>query len=392
MHLQTYDWIVIGGGITGSTLSYELVKKGLKVLLLEKESNFKNATYYSYGGVGDYFATTDLSKKISRESIKIYHDLSEELEGNTEFREIDLTLTIDANDNPQKIAENYQDFAIIPQLLSVKEACKLEPLLNPKAISGILKLPYYHINPHKTNIAYQEAFRRLGGEISIQEVTDFLKVGNTIKGVKTKLNTYHAANTVVSTGGLTRRLLQQTGIKMPIYFSYAQFLVTPPVDIKLSTMVMPAYQKRFEIQAEYSKPVNDSLWDIEKENLLGKILDSGAIQFLDGHFCIGQISELMTSPDVKINSYISESELRKGIFHVLPSLGEIPGTWHYCLVAFARDLFPTLGQIHNFIGIHLFSGFTATLTFAPSLARHFANFAVGEDDDFTFLFTSHHGL
>ena len=45
--MTTYDWIVIGGGITGSALAYELGKQGLKVLLLEKEAQANNATFYT---------------------------------------------------------------------------------------------------------------------------------------------------------------------------------------------------------------------------------------------------------------------------------------------------------------------------------------------------------
>jgi glycine/D-amino acid oxidase-like deaminating enzyme len=32
-------------------------------------------------------------------------------------------------------------------------------------------------------------------------------------------------------------------------------------------------------------------------------------------------------------------------------------------------------------GIHLFSGFTSTLVFAPPLARHFASWATGKKDN-----------
>ena len=31
--MKIYDWIVVGGGITGAAVSYELAKKGFAVLL-----------------------------------------------------------------------------------------------------------------------------------------------------------------------------------------------------------------------------------------------------------------------------------------------------------------------------------------------------------------------
>ena len=74
--MQTFDWIVVGAGITGSALSYELAKKGLKVLLLEKDPTYDNATRYSYGGVAYWSGTDDDSIQLCQESREIYHNLS----------------------------------------------------------------------------------------------------------------------------------------------------------------------------------------------------------------------------------------------------------------------------------------------------------------------------
>lgn len=49
--MKTYDWIVVGAGITGAALSYELAKKGFSVLLLEQNKAIANATRFSYGGI-----------------------------------------------------------------------------------------------------------------------------------------------------------------------------------------------------------------------------------------------------------------------------------------------------------------------------------------------------
>ena len=44
--MKTYDWIIIGGGITGAALAYELTKIGFSVLLLEQYEISQNATRY----------------------------------------------------------------------------------------------------------------------------------------------------------------------------------------------------------------------------------------------------------------------------------------------------------------------------------------------------------
>ena len=111
--MKNYDWIVVGGGITGAALSYELAKKGFTVLLLEKYSTLNNATRYSYASLPYSFGTTDLIKQLFQEGKQRHHYLSEELETDTQFRELDLLLTIAPEDDSEKIATNFPKNAIV---------------------------------------------------------------------------------------------------------------------------------------------------------------------------------------------------------------------------------------------------------------------------------------
>lgn len=372
-----YDCIVIGGGITGSAVSYELAKQGLKVLLLEKDITPHNATYYSYGGLAYWSGITLLTRQLCQEGIDIHRQLSAELEADTEFRELDLVLTIDAEQDPQAIAQSYQQFAIPPQLLSIEEACQLEPLLNPKAISGVLKLPHGHIHTQKTNNAYQQKFRRLGGHLEIAKVVNLLRNGNQIEGVITPTHTYYAANTIICAGGLSRELLKQVAIKVKLYFTHAQVIATPPLDIQMQTIVMPAIQNRFNLEASATQ----AEWEQPSTELIAGILDPGAIQFLDKSFYIGQISQIVTDPHTKIDTVGGEIAMRQAIGKVLPVLENVPGTCHHCLVSFTHNALPLVGAINNYTGVYLFSGFTSPLVFAPPLARRFASWLVEQNDE-----------
>ncbi len=378
--MKTYDWIVVGGGIAGAALGYELVRKGFSVLLLEKDATLQNATRYSYGGLAYWSGTSELTRQLCQEGIDIHRRLSEELDADTQFREVDLLLTIDPDDDPQAVAENYARFAIPPTLLSVEEACELEPLLNRDAIAGALTVRHGHIHPDKTNQCYIEAFRRAGGEMQIAQVVELLREGERIEGVKTQGSTYHAANTVICAGGLSRALLKAAGIPVRLYFTHAELIETPPVDIQLRTLVMPANTKRFALEANASTASVDSLWDEPGHEPVPSILDPGATQFLDGSLRIGQLSRVLTDPYAQVDPVASEAAIRTQVGKILPALEKLPGTWHHCLVAFSSDRFSVVRALDNVEGAYVFSGFTTPLVFVPPLAKHFANWVTGQED------------
>jgi glycine/D-amino acid oxidase-like deaminating enzyme len=266
--------------------------------------------------------------------------------------------------------------------LSVQEACELEPLLNREAISGALTVKHGHIHPEKTAQAYIQAFERAGGEIQITQVLQVLQ-----DGVKTTTATYHSANVAICAGGLSRQLLKSAGIPVKLYFTHAEVIETPPVDVQLRTLVMPANLQRFQLEAESTQV--DELWNQPGNEPVPPILDAGAIQFQDGSLRIGQISRVLTDPYAKVNSEASEKWLRKSVGEVLPALENLPGTWHDCLVAFSSDRLPLIGTIPEFESVHLFSGFSNPLVIIPPLAKRFANFASGNKDEIIIQLSLH---
>ena len=383
--MKSYDWIVVGGGITGAALSYELTKKGFAVLLLERDAAQQNATRFSYGGLAYWSGTTDLTRQLCREGIERHRNLSAELDADTEFRELDLLLTIDAGADAEKVAANYAHFAIPPQLLNVEEAGELEPLLNKSAIAGALTVRHGHISPTATNQAYCQGFVRLGGTREIAEVIGLIEEGNRISGVKTATANYRCENVVICAGGWSRSLLKAAGISVRLYFTRAEILETAPVDLKLRTLVMPAVLKRFELEAESSKIEIDRLWDEPGKELLPPILDVGAIQFNDGSLRIGQLSRTLSDLNAKVDRQASEVAIRAGIGKVLPALANLSASWHDCIVAFSGDRLPIVEAIGAKTGLHVFSGLRNSLVIVPALAEQFADRAAGETD-----FNNHH--
>ncbi|NEO01012.1 MAG: FAD-binding oxidoreductase, partial [Moorea sp. SIO3I7] len=322
-----------------------------------------------------------LTRVLCQEAREIYQSLSEELETDTQFRELDLLLTIDLKDDSEQLAADYARCATPPTWVSVADACALEPLLNRNAIAGAFTVRQGHIHPGKTTQGYLKAFRRCGGEIEIARVVELVSSSDTIKAVKTVAATYHTANTVVCAGGLSRTLLKASGIPVYLYFTHEEMIETPRVDIKLQTIVIPADTKRFQLEQQASNKSVEHLWNKPGHEVIRPILDAGAVQFLDGSLRMGQLSRVLTDPYATIAPDKGEAEIRTQVGKILPALEKLPGTWHHCLVAFSNTGLPVVGSFSGVEGVYIFSGFTNPLVCVPPLAKRFANWVQGQEDE-----------
>jgi glycine/D-amino acid oxidase-like deaminating enzyme len=374
------DWIVVGNGLAGAALSYELQKQGLSVLLLEQfAQSAHSATRYSYGGIAYWSGQDQLMRQLCQEGIDLHRQLSAELEGNTEFRDWQLLLTIASGRDPAAVAANYAQMAIQPIVLDPKTACEIEPLLNPAAIAGVLQLPHGHVSPEATVAAYNRAFLRLGGQIEAVAVTGLVKQGRQIEGVITDKSSYKAAQTAVCTGALTRLLLSGLGKPIQLYFSQAELIETEAVSFQMQTMIMPAELQRFELEAKAGAAEVEAQWNQPGQELVPAVLDAGVVQLRDGRLRIGQISRANSDLEPAVDRAASEQILRQGIGEILPSLQSIPGRWCSCQVAFSGDRLPLVGPMLDWEGLYLFSGFSNPFAILPPLARRFAQAAACTD-------------
>lgn len=383
---KTYDWIVVGGGLTGAAISYELAKVGFSVLLLDQNSSPQGATRYSYGGIAYWAGSSPILRVLCEEGITLHCQLSAELEYDTQFREIDLLLTVDVDRDPASIATSYASFAIAPKVLTADGAQAIEPLLDPTMISGALHFPHAQVLPEAMVQAYQQAFLRLGGTLEIKTVARFSQSNHRITGVVTATGEYAAGNVLVAAGAMSRSLLKASGVTTRLYFTQAELIETPPLDVQLRSIIMPAELQRSILEAKASEAATDTLWDEPGHEIAPAILDAGAIQFRDGRMRLGQTSRALTDLQPQLDAAASEVEIRSAVGRVLPALRDVSGTWHCCPVAFSGDRLPLVGGLSNCAGqplegLQVFSGFSNPFAIVPALARRFARHLADTPDE-----------
>ncbi len=378
--METFDWIVVGNGLVGAAVSYELARCGLSVLLVDSALDPSNATRYSYGGIPYWSGSTPLNQQLCQEGIAKHRQLSDELGTDTQFRELDLVLTLDREADPEAAAQAYANCATPPRFVSAAEAQELEPLLQGGAIAGAFTVRHGHVSPVALVTAYNQAFKRIGGTHLIAAVVDLVRIKDRVTGILTAEQAYPAKQVLVAAGAFSRALLHQEQIHVPLYYTHAELIETPPLDLTLRSLIMPAQTQRFTLEAKASQPDTDARWDEPGHEVTPPILDSGAIQFRDGHLCLGQISRTLTDLEAALDEAASDRQIRAALAPQIPALAEVPGTWRRCRVSFSRDGLPLVGPVPGVDGLHIMAGFSAPFVYLPPIAQRFAQAVVGAAD------------
>jgi len=208
---RIFDALIIGGGVMGSSIAYNLVNDGFKgrIAVFEKDLTYeKSSTTLSAGGIRRQFST-EVNVRMSQYSLSIFQKFGELLEVDGERPEIEFKprgyLFLGSEKNWPLLVkhERFQrSLGVETQLLDVKETLHIIPDLNTEGLVGSSYSPGDgYMDPYSVLQAYAKKARRLGVQYISKEVVAILKEGDQISGVRTKDGEIYISPCVVNAAG-----------------------------------------------------------------------------------------------------------------------------------------------------------------------------------------------
>src|SRR5580765_962405 len=85
--MESADVVIAGGGISGCALAYQLAKRKVDVVLLERETLGSQSTGKCAGGVRQQFST-EANVRVQRMSVKMLESFEQETGHPADFRQI----------------------------------------------------------------------------------------------------------------------------------------------------------------------------------------------------------------------------------------------------------------------------------------------------------------
>ncbi len=201
------DAIVVGAGIIGSAVAYELAKEGRRVVVFDRGPVGRAASWAAAGlltpvHLADYPGPL---AALCVQSQEMYEPWVRGLGApEVEYRVSGLLLLVfdDRDERDAATLEAWKRERRAPvERLDREALLKLEPLASPEVRSALLLPDVAQVRNHRLTRALAEAARKLGAEIRTDtEVTGFLKVPGRINGVRTAKGDLFAAETIVAAG------------------------------------------------------------------------------------------------------------------------------------------------------------------------------------------------
>ena len=224
---HSYDILIIGGGIIGSSIAYNLMNDGFegKVAVFEKDPTYEfSSTALSAGGIRQQFST-EVNIRISQYGTQFYEKFDETMavdgeKAHSEFRQRGYLFL--ANEKNWPLIKKHYEFqtklGAKVELLSVEETLKIFPHLNPEGLVGASFGPKDgYLDPYGTLQGYIKKAKSLGVTYVYDEVTGILKEGHQAIGVMMKKgDRYNGAVVVNAAGPWAAEVGRMVGVNLPV--------------------------------------------------------------------------------------------------------------------------------------------------------------------------------
>ena len=316
------DVVVVGGGIIGCAIAYELSKQDVSVIVIEKAPRV--GTEASWAGAGiltSHASTHEPYPELCRASLAMYPDLASELKDTTDI-DIEfihsgtLSVYFDASEAAGLIglAERRVNRGFTADVLTPEQAWQLEPAVS-KSIAGAVLFPEDgHVRNPRMVTALAKGAGNNGAKIILgNAVTGFCRENGRVVSATVNGESIHADSFVIAAGCWTGQLTSMLDCQISISPAKGQ--------IVLLESMPPKFQRTIDGLGIYIVPRTD-----------GKILLGATVEFVgyDKTPTVEGVKQMIDAA-VTIAPELAESEFvqtwagLRPYYKRGPCLGQLPG-------------------------------------------------------------------
>ncbi|MDQ6877255.1 MAG: FAD-binding oxidoreductase [Candidatus Dormibacteraeota bacterium] len=219
--MESADVVIAGGGIMGCALAYQLAKRDVDVVLLERETLGSQSTGKCAGGVRQQFST-EANVRLQMLSVKLLERFDEEIGHPADFRQIGYLFLLTQPQQVEDFGRNLEMWHRVglseARWIDPAEAARMVPVLNVDDVLGGTFCPTDGIaSPADVTVGYAAAARRLGARLKEGvEVTGIDLASGRVVGVRSSAGDIATRVVVNCAGAWAPSIGRMAGLEIPV--------------------------------------------------------------------------------------------------------------------------------------------------------------------------------
>lgn len=216
---RSFDFVVVGTGVTGASTAYHLARRGAgRILLLDRIGPAAGGTGKSSAIIRQHYSTR-IATRLAQQSIGQFTAMQDELGASGGYEKVGWTMLV-----PDRLLAGARENVAMHQSLGVRTAFMTESeiaaleWLNPEGVAAAIYEPDGgYADPIRTTEAYLAAFRRLGG-IFMDKTTAQKLLGSSarVDGIATAEGPIAAGCVINAAGPWSKALAATVGLDLPM--------------------------------------------------------------------------------------------------------------------------------------------------------------------------------
>jgi len=230
---RTADVVIIGGGVVGCSIAYQLARRGVRdVLVLERDAVGAGTTSKAAGGIRGQFPT-ETEIRFSLESMRVFERFEDEFGVDPGYRKIGyLFLIAEADDLAgfQTRVALQRHLGVDVRIIGPRDAQALVPALRVDDLIAAVWGPDDGMaGPAEVTNGFARRARALGAKIvEGVEVGAIERDGERVRGVVTSSGGVAAPIVVNAAGPAAARVARLAGVEVPVHPRRRHIFFTEP--------------------------------------------------------------------------------------------------------------------------------------------------------------------